>query len=79
LEADNADQMSPQMRQQIIVTALERDADGSVYLTETNASEIDQRMAEKRANRALINKMMDKAYEEFDANVTNQEIDLGAC
>ncbi|MBQ4471922.1 MAG: hypothetical protein II942_01575 [Alphaproteobacteria bacterium] len=74
-----ADQMTPQARQQIIVTALEKDADGEVYMTETNASEVDRRMAEKRANKAMLNKMIDQAYSDFDANVVNREIDLGSC
>ena len=73
------DQMTPQARQQIIVAALEKDAEGEVYMTETNASEVDRRMAEKRANKAMLNKMIDRAYSDFDSNVVNREIDLGSC
>jgi len=55
------DQETPQQRQRILVQAMEKDETGTVYLTETNAIEIDQKMAEATANKALIQNIKDQA------------------
>ena len=63
------DQQTPQQAQQLLISALERDVEGSVYLTQTNAVEVDQRMAEARSNHALSDEMAQKAFASFEENI----------
>ena len=64
---DQIDQQSPQRRQEVLITAMKKDANGSVYLTETNALDVDQRIAEEKANAALL-KTFEKQAGDFTAD-----------
>lgn len=55
------DQRTPQDRQRMLITAMKKDAAGSVFLTETNALEIDQLMAESKSTANLISTFEGKA------------------
>lgn len=60
------DQLTPQQRQRILIIALEKDKDGAVFLTETNATEIDQKMAEQAANKDMLKNIQDQAQSYVD-------------
>ena len=62
-EMEKFEQQTPQQRQRDMIAALEKDETGSVYLTETNVLEIDQRMAEAKSTAELV--------EHFQENVDN--------
>ena len=47
-------QMSPVAQQKLVLAALEKDADGLTYLTETNAMNVDQMMRERHSSNKLI-------------------------
>lgn len=70
------DQQTPQQRQRVLVTALEKDKEGTVYLTETNAPEIDQKMAESAANKDMVKKfqtLTEGLAEEMNASFPSQK------
>ena len=48
------DQLTPQQQQKLIVEALKKDANGMVYLTETNFVDLDRKMEEVRAHQELM-------------------------
>lgn len=76
------DQQTPQQRQQIVVTALEKDKEGSVFLTETNAIEIDQKIAEGKANQAMLQRVQDQMHSYMDRVKTSspqQDFDFDQC
>ena len=76
------DQQTPQQRQQIVVTALEKDKEGSVFLTETNAIEIDQKIAEGKANQAMLQRVQDQMHSYMDRVKTSspqQNFDFDQC
>ena len=47
-------QMSPSVQQRLVLAALEKDEKATVYLTETNAINIDQLMRERRSTAKII-------------------------
>lgn len=58
-------QMSPAMQQKFVVEALQKDADATVFLTETNAIDVDQLMRERKATTKIIaesQKQMENVY-----------------
>jgi hypothetical protein len=58
-------QMSPAMQQKFVVEALQKDADATVFLTETNAIDVDQLMRERKATTKIIaesQKQMEDVY-----------------
>ncbi len=60
-------QMSPAEQQKLVIKALKKDSEGMVYLTETNAMEVDQLIREKKATNKLIvenQKQMEDAYKQ---------------
>ncbi len=81
-EMERFDQQTPQQQQLAVVHALEKDENGTVYLTETNVLEVDQRMAEAKANDALLKRFTDQAeetYEKVRSQMPEQEFDFGVC
>ena len=81
-ETDAIDQQTPQQRQQALIVAMEKDANGSVYLTETNALEVEQRIVEEKANAAMLKTFKEQA-DQMIQNSTNgdtqQEFDFSVC
>jgi len=63
----NLDQQTPQQRQRVLITALEKDKNGTVYLTETNAPEIDQRLAESAANKDMVKSLLSETQRVVDS------------
>lgn len=60
-------QMSPVMQQKFVISALEKDENALVYLTETNAMDIDQMMRERQATNKVIaesQKQMETIYDQ---------------
>lgn len=47
-------QMSPATQQKLVVDALKKDSDALVYLTETNAMDVDQLMRERKSTNKII-------------------------
>ena len=47
-------QMSPAIQQKFVIEALKKDADALVYLTETNAVDVDQLMRERKSTNKII-------------------------
>ena len=75
------DQRTPQDRQRMLIVAMEKDKEGTVYLTETSALEIDQKMAEMKSTENLINTFEQKAADvmrEMD-NPDMSEFDFSRC
>lgn len=65
-------QMSPVMQQKMVISALEKDKDALVRLTETNAMEVDQMIRERQATNKIISesqKQMEGIYQEQMANL----------
>lgn len=60
-EMHKFDQQTPQQRQRDLIAALEKDENGSVYLTETNALEVDQRLAEAKSSADMLEYVQDQA------------------
>ena len=77
-EMDQLDQMTPQQRQQTLIVAMEKDSNGTVYLTETNALEVEQHMVEEKANAALLRTFQDQADAAFD-DKKSQDFDFSVC
>ena len=76
------DQQTPQQRQQIVVMALEKDKEGSVFLTETNAVEIDQKMVEGKANKAMLKNLQDQMHsytDQLKTSMPQQDFDFNKC
>ncbi len=76
------DQQTPQQRQQIIVKALEKDMEGEVFLTETNAVEIDQKLARSKVNQAMIKNLQEqsKSYiNDLKVSMPPQDFDSDQC
>ena len=76
------DQQTPQQQQLAVIAALEKDGNGTVYLTETNALEVDQRMAESKASAAMLDKFKNQTeqmLEKARANVPQQDFDFSVC
>ncbi len=79
-ELQSLDYQTPQQQQQLLVTALEQDKEALVYLTATNAVEVDQRMAEGRSNRAMVQELVDKAFNLVDENMEQAfDFDFSMC
>ena len=78
-EMQQFDQQTPQQRQRMLVAAMEKDAKGTVYLTETNASEIDQRMAEMKANKDMLNSLQDQMQQMMDGAPAVKDFDFSLC
>ncbi|MBQ3695695.1 MAG: hypothetical protein II938_01830 [Alphaproteobacteria bacterium] len=80
---DKLDQQTPQQRQQTVIAAMEKDANGTVYLTETNALEIEQRLVEQKANAAMVRTFQDQAEnmaEEMRSRYPQQQdFDFSVC
>lgn len=80
---DALDQQTPQQRQMTLVLAMEKDENGTVYLTETNALEVDQRMAEAKSNEAMLKNFQDQAnamIEDMKSQYPNmEEFDFSVC
>ena len=53
-ESIQSGQMSPIVQQKMTLAALEKDEKGSVYLTETNAINVDQLMREKKSTDKIV-------------------------
>ena len=77
------DQQTPQQQQRVLMMALTKDAEGTVFLTETNAMEIDQKMAEAAANKDMIKNMQNQVQNLADAISASmpdgEDIDLEQC
>ncbi len=81
-EMEQFDQQTPQQQQLAVINALEKDANGTVYLTETNALEVDQRISEAKANKAMLKTFTDMAddmLEEMRSKRPEQEFDFSVC
>lgn len=81
-EMERFDQQTPQQQQMVVIAALEKDANGTVYLTETNATEIDQRIGEAKANKALLQRFTDQAQktmDEMQSKMPQQDFDFSVC
>jgi len=81
-EMEQFDQQTPQQQQLTVIHALEQDANGTVYLTETNALEVDQRMGEAKANKALLKtftEQADEMVEDMRSKMPEQEFDFSVC
>ena len=61
-------QMSPTVQQRLVLSALEKDEKATVYLTETNAINIDQLMRERRST----DKIMAESYQKLDSSLEKQ-------
>ena len=75
-------QQSPQQRQEVLIAAIEKDANATVYLTETNALEVDQKMAESKANSALVKQLeeqMGGLLPNVDTSFSRPEFDFSVC
>jgi hypothetical protein len=76
------DQNSPQERQKVLIAAMEKDENGSVYLTETNAFEVDQKMAKNASHRKLISAFQiesEKMLNQSVSKVQNPEVNFDFC
>lgn len=65
-------QMSPVMQQKMVISALEKDKDALVRLTETNAMDVDQMIRERQATNKIITesqKQMEGVYQEQIKNM----------
>lgn len=71
-EMQRFDQYSPQARQQVLIDAMEKDENGIVYLTETNAFEVEQKMAENTSHRKMVSAL--QAESEKMANQSVQQV-----
>ena len=81
-EMEQFDQQTPQQKQMAVIAALEKDANGSVYLTETNVLEVDQRMAESKANNALLKRFSDQAEDALSgvrSKLSEKDFDFSVC
>ena len=76
---ESIDQQTPQQRQQVLIAALEKDKNGKVYLTETNALEVDQKMAEAKANDELVKRFQSQADAMYKDFPQDQNFDLSMC
>ncbi len=72
-------QMSPVMQQKLIVAALEKDSNALVYLTETNAIEIDQRIREAQATEKIIRESQNQVDSVYDYQVKNVLPEMSKC
>jgi len=79
-ELQNLDYQTPQQQQQLLIVALEQDKEAMVYLTPTNAVEVDQRIAESRSHRAMVQELVDKAFNFIDENMEQAfDFDFSVC
>ena len=79
-EMDQLDQLTPQQRQQSLIVAMAKDVNGTVYLTETNALEVEQHMAEGKANAAMLRTFQEQAESAFeDKSNSLQDFDFSVC
>ena len=65
-------QMSPVMQQKFVIAALEKDENALVYITETNAIDIDQMIRERQETNKIIaesHKQMETAYDKQVKNM----------
>ena len=62
-------QMSPVMQQRLTLSALEKDEGASVYLTQTNALNIDQLMREQKST----DKIIAESYQQVEAAMEKQQ------
>ena len=62
-EMNHFDQRTPQDRQRVMITAMQKDKEGTVFLTETNALEIDQLIAERKSTENLIDTFQAKSVD----------------
>ena len=60
--------MSPAVQQRLILAALEKDEGASVYLTETNAINIDQLMREQKST----NKIISESHQQMASSLEKQ-------
>ena len=70
-------QMTPQQQQTLIIDALKRDANGTVYLTETNIVDLDRNMKENDAHKDLIDYFKSIADEKIPTDIP--EFDFSQC
>ena len=70
------DQMTPQQQQRLIIEALKKDVNGTVYLTETNMLEIDRKMEEVRAHRAMMKHLKKSTQELLPTTIPDIDVDL---
>ena len=70
-------QLAPQRQQEVIVAALKKDVNGTVYLTETNVVEIDRKMKEREAHTDLMNYFKTIADDSIPADIP--EFDFSLC
>ena len=73
---------TPQQQQQSLIVAMEKDVNGLVYLSETNALEIDQRIAEAKADEAMLENLQEQAdsmITDMQAKYPQQEFDFDLC
>ena len=61
-------QMSPAVQQRLVLSALEKDEGASVYLTETNAINIDQLMREQKST----NKIISESHQQMASSMDKQ-------
>lgn len=81
-EMQRFDQNSPQERQKVLIAAMEKDENGSVYLTETNAFEVDQKMAKNASHRKLISAFQiesEKMINQSVSTVQNVDVNFDFC
>ena len=67
-DAIQVGQMSPIVQQKMTLAALEKDEKGSVYLTETNAINVDQLMRERKST----DKIIKESYQQVSAALEKQ-------
>ena len=68
LEVIQMNQMTPVVQQKLTLSALEKDEKGTVYLTETNAINVDQLMREKKST----NKIIKESYQQVGSVLEKQ-------
>ncbi len=74
------DKNSPQQLQQNLIVALEKDKEGIVFLTQTNALEVDQKIAEAKANKEMIETFKENMPLQVDENaIDNINFDEQTC
>ncbi|MBP5343573.1 MAG: hypothetical protein J6Y85_00645 [Alphaproteobacteria bacterium] len=70
-------QITPQQQQALIMDALKRDAEGKVYLTETNIVDLDRKMKEMDAHNDLMDYFKGIADDKIPTDVP--EFDFSQC
>ena len=71
------DQMTPQQQQKLIVAALKKDMNGTVYLTETNIMDVDRKMGEMEAHKDMMNHLKKMAQDIMPTDTP--DFDFSVC